>query len=88
MSRIPLLLTILALAACNQVPTKPQVIEVPGPITYVPIDPKLTFHPPLPPLVSSNPLECPAVAQTRLDLLGDAYRQLDSIRAVQGTSVP
>lgn len=74
--------------ACQRRPSPPQVVEVPGPTKYVPIDPKLTSHPPLPPLVTTDPLQCPVVANQRRGLLGEAYRQLDAIKAVQGTTVP
>lgn len=92
MPRLSLLLIamVLVLSGCpgNVRPAKPQVVEVPGPTRFVPIDAKLTSHPPLPPLVSTGPLQCPAVANERLDLLGEAYRQLDAIKAVQGTNKP
>lgn len=82
-------LLILALAACGNVrPSAPEVIKVEGPTKFVPIDPKLTFHPPLPGLISATPLQCPAIAEERRGLLEDAYRQLDSIKAVQGTTEP
>lgn len=85
-----LLLTLaVLLAGCqNARPTKPQIVEIPGPTRFVPIDPKLTSHPPLPPLVTTGPLQCPVVAKDRWDLLGEAYRQLDAIKAVQGTTPP
>lgn len=77
-------------ATCQTRPTTPQVIEVPGPTKYVEIEDKLVQHPPLPPLVDTraNPLQCPAVANERRELLRDAYLNLDAIDAVEGTKVP
>lgn len=81
-------LLIALVAGCTSQPTKPQIVEVPGPVRYVPIDSKLTAHPPLPPLVNTSPAQCPAVANERLWLLNDAYLKLDAIGNVQGTNVP
>jgi len=89
MCRFSLLLAPLLVTACQSAPpTKAEVVQVPGPTLYVPIDPKLTAHPRLPPLVTTSPLQCPAVANERWELLGQAYRQLDAIGAVQGTKTP
>lgn len=76
---------VLILAACGSQPTKPVLVEVPGPTLYVDIPESMTAHPPLPPLVSASPLQCPAIAKERRDLLEDAYLQLDAIKALEGT---
>lgn len=90
MQRLCGLLILALLTGCPGTvrPAMPQIVEIPGPVRYVPIDSKLTAHPPLPPLVNTSPLQCPAVANDRRELLDDAYRQLDAIGGVQGTNVP
>lgn len=82
---LPLL---MVLASCASGPKPAEVVKVPGPTRYVRVDPKLTAHPPLPPEVTTTPLQCPAVANDRLDLLRSAYRALDAIDAIEGTPVP
>jgi hypothetical protein len=79
---------LLILAGCATSAPKIEVREVPGPTVYVAIDAKMTAHPPLPPLVTTSPIQCPEVADSRRNLLRDAYLQLDAIRAIQGTPVP
>lgn len=87
MRHLPLLLILLA--GCGPVrPSKPEVIEVPGPTKFVPIDRSLTIRCPIEEPQSTAPAEAPRVAQARKQALQACNRQLESIEAVQGTRVP
>lgn len=74
--------------ACQRRPSPPQVVEVPGPTKYVPIDPRLTKRCPIEEPKSSAPLEAARVAKERRNALEQCNRQLQGIEAVQGTTVP
>lgn len=74
------------LGGCKSNPAKVEIHEVPGPTVYVPIDPKLTEHPILPPVTGKvPPIQAPRIAAERRSLLERCYIQLDQIKAVEGT---
>lgn len=83
-----LLPLLILLVGCQHDPAKVEIREIPGPTVYVAIPDKLTAHPPLPIVVTTNPLQCPVVANERRELLRDAYFKLDAIKAIQGTTTP
>lgn len=85
-----LLILAFALTGCpgNVRPTKPQIVEIPGPTLYVPIDARLTQDCPIEEPKEASPVEAVRVAKARRDALEQCNRDKAAIRAVQGTKVP
>ena len=86
MQRLLLGLLILALAGCKSAPPKVEVVEVPGPTRYVTIPDVLTRPCPIEQKANNSPLEAVRVAKARKDALQTCNRQLEAIRAVEGTT--
>lgn len=85
MLRLLGLLIAVSVMGCKTGPTKPQVVEVPGPTVYVQIPDGMVQHCPIERPRDATPLEAVRVAKARGDSLESCNRKLDAIKAVQGT---
>jgi hypothetical protein len=86
--RVPFVLTAalaVALPGCRTIPAGPELVEVPGPVRYVPIRPELTRPCPVEQPRNASPMEAVRVAKERAKALEDCNRDKAQIRAEQGT---
>lgn len=83
-----LLILAMLLIGCQTRPTKPQVVEIPGPTVYVEIPAAMVHHCPIEKPRDATPLEAVRVAKARGDSLASCNRKLDAIDAIEGTKVP
>jgi len=84
MRGVPVLLILLA--GCASQPTRPVVVEIPGPKVYVAIPETMTRPCPVAMPRNRSPLEAVRVAVERRKGLEDCNRKLKAIDAIDGTT--
>lgn len=77
---------LLILAGCASQPTRPVVVNIPGPVVYVSIPDTLTRPCPIAQPRNRSPLEAVRIAAERRKGLEDCNRKLQAIEAIEGTT--